>query len=100
MARTGLTTAEAAEAGFETAEEIVESTTRAGYFPGARQIKIKMIADRGTGRLLGAQIVGQEGAAKRIDALAIAVWHEMTVEDMTGLDLSYAPRSHRCGTPS
>ncbi|MDP9843789.1 FAD-dependent oxidoreductase [Streptosporangium lutulentum] len=91
VARTGLTTAEAAEAGFETAEEIVESTTRAGYFPGARQIKIKMIADRGTGRLLGAQIVGQEGAAKRIDALAIAVWHEMTVEDMTGLDLSYAP---------
>jgi NADPH-dependent 2,4-dienoyl-CoA reductase/sulfur reductase-like enzyme len=91
VARTGLTTAGAAEAGFETAEEIVESTTRAGYYPGARQIKIKMIADRRTGRLLGAQIVGQEGAAKRIDALAVAIWHEMTVEDMTGLDLSYAP---------
>jgi NADPH-dependent 2,4-dienoyl-CoA reductase/sulfur reductase-like enzyme len=91
VARTGLTTAGAAEAGFETAEEIVESTTRAGYYPGTRQIKIKMIADRRTGRLLGAQIVGQEGAAKRIDALAVAIWHEMTVEDMTGLDLSYAP---------
>ncbi|MFC4894307.1 FAD-dependent oxidoreductase [Streptosporangium amethystogenes subsp. fukuiense] len=91
VARTGLTTAEAARAGFEPVGEIMESTTRAGYYPGARRMKIKMIADRGTGRLLGAQIVGQEGAAKRIDALAIAVWHEMTVEEITGLDLSYAP---------
>jgi pyruvate/2-oxoglutarate dehydrogenase complex dihydrolipoamide dehydrogenase (E3) component len=54
-------------------------------------MKTKVIADRRTGRLLGAQIVGQEGAAKRIDALAIALWHKMTVEEMTGLDLSYAP---------
>ncbi|MEV4749165.1 FAD-dependent oxidoreductase [Streptosporangium sp. NPDC049248] len=91
VARTGLTTAEAARAGFEPVGEIMESTTRAGYYPGARRMKIKMITDRGTGRLLGAQIVGQEGAAKRIDALAIAVWHEMTVEEITGLDLSYAP---------
>ncbi|MEV0418693.1 FAD-dependent oxidoreductase [Streptosporangium canum] len=91
VARTGLTTAEAAEAGFETVEEIVESTTRAGYYPGARRMRTKMIADRRTGRLLGAQIVGQEGAAKRIDALAIAVWQEMSVEDVSGLDLSYAP---------
>ncbi|MGV9770443.1 FAD-dependent oxidoreductase [Streptosporangium sp. NPDC003464] len=91
VARTGLTTAEAAEAGFETVEEVVESTTRAGYYPGAREMRTKLIADRRTGRLLGAQIVGREGAAKRIDVLAVAVWHAMTVEEMTGLDLSYAP---------
>ncbi|WP_440066566.1 FAD-dependent oxidoreductase [Streptosporangium sp. OZ121] len=91
VARTGLTTAAAREAGFEPVGGIVESTTRAGYYPGAREMKIKTIADRGTGRLLGAQIVGQEGAAKRIDALAVAIWHEMTVEEMSGLDLSYAP---------
>lgn len=91
VARTGLTTAAAEEAGFEPVGGIVESTTRAGYYPGARKMKIKTIADRGTGRLLGAQIVGQEGAAKRIDALAVAIWHEMTVEEMSGLDLSYAP---------
>ncbi|MEU4411041.1 FAD-dependent oxidoreductase [Streptosporangium sp. NPDC023963] len=91
VARTGLTTAAAEKAGFEPVGGIVESTTRAGYYPGARQMKIKTIADRGTGRLLGAQIVGQEGAAKRIDALAVAIWHEMTVEEMSGLDLSYAP---------
>ncbi|WP_436761555.1 FAD-dependent oxidoreductase [Streptosporangium sp. V21-05] len=91
VARTGLTTAAAEQAGFEPVGGIVESTTRAGYYPGAREMKIKTIADRGTGRLLGAQIVGQEGAAKRIDALAVAIWHEMTVEEMSGLDLSYAP---------
>lgn len=91
VARTGLTTAEAAQAGFETVEEMVKSTTRAGYYPGSREIRTKVIADRRTGRLLGAQIVGREGAAKRIDVLAVAVWHEMTVQDMTGLDLAYAP---------
>ncbi|MBB2914425.1 NADPH-dependent 2,4-dienoyl-CoA reductase/sulfur reductase-like enzyme [Streptosporangium becharense] len=91
VARTGLSSAEAAGAGFETVEETVESTTRAGYYPGARRMRTKMIAERGTGRLLGAQIIGGEGAAKRIDVLAVAVWHGMTVEEMTGLDLSYAP---------
>jgi NADPH-dependent 2,4-dienoyl-CoA reductase/sulfur reductase-like enzyme len=91
VARTGLTLADAAAAGFETIDVVVESSTRAGYYPGARLMKTKIIAERRTGRLLGAQIVGQEGAAKRIDALAIALWHEMTVGDMTALDLSYAP---------
>ena len=91
VARTGLTTAEAAAAGFATVDVVVESTTRAGYYPGAKSMKTKIIADQRTGRLLGAQIVGREGAAKRIDALAVALWHQMTVADMTGLDLSYAP---------
>ncbi|MDG6104666.1 FAD-dependent oxidoreductase [Dactylosporangium aurantiacum] len=91
VARTGLSTAEAAAAGFATFSTVTESTTRAGYFPGALPITTKIIAERTTGRLLGAQIVGQEGAAKRIDALAVALWHGMTVEEMTGLDLSYAP---------
>ncbi|MEU0552652.1 FAD-dependent oxidoreductase [Dactylosporangium sp. NPDC006015] len=91
VARTGLTTAEALGAGFEVFSAVTESTTRAGYFPGALPITTKLIAERTTGRLLGAQIVGQEGAAKRIDALAVALWHGMTVEEMTGLDLSYAP---------
>jgi len=51
----------------------------------------KLIAERGTGRLLGAQIVGREQAAKRIDVLATALWNGMTVEDIIGLDLAYAP---------
>jgi pyruvate/2-oxoglutarate dehydrogenase complex dihydrolipoamide dehydrogenase (E3) component len=52
---------------------------------------VKMLAEHGSGRLLGVQIVGQEGAAKRIDACAVALWNGMTVEEMTGLDLAYAP---------
>ena len=70
---------------------MVESTTRAGYYPGATRMKMKLIVERRTGRLLGAQIVGEENAGKRIDGLAIAIWNAMTVEEMTGLDLAYAP---------
>jgi NADPH-dependent 2,4-dienoyl-CoA reductase/sulfur reductase-like enzyme len=91
ISRTGLGEAEAAAAGFETESVAVESKTRADYFPGAARMKIKLIVERRSGRLLGAQIVGRENAGKRIDALAIALWNEMTVEEMTGLDLAYAP---------
>ena len=91
VARTGLREAEAEQAGLRFVSTLTESTTRAGYFPGARPITIKMIAEKRSGRLLGAQIVGEEGAAKRIDVLATAIWNEMTVEEVSGLDLSYAP---------
>jgi NADPH-dependent 2,4-dienoyl-CoA reductase/sulfur reductase-like enzyme len=91
VARTGLSEREAAAAGFATLSVVVESTTRAGYHPGATKMKTKLIAERRSGRLLGAQIVGEENAAKRIDGLAIALWNRMTVEEMTGLDLGYAP---------
>ena len=50
-----------------------------------------MLAERNSGRLLGAQIVGWSEAAKRIDTLAVALWNGMTVDDMTALDLGYAP---------
>jgi NADPH-dependent 2,4-dienoyl-CoA reductase/sulfur reductase-like enzyme len=91
VARTGLTEKEAGQAGFEFVTSTVESTSRAGYYPGATAMVIKLIAERRTGMLLGAQIVGREEAAKRIDSLAIAIWNRMTVEEMTALDLSYAP---------
>ena len=91
VARTGLAEAEAERAGLRYVSTLTESTTRAGYFPGARPITIKMIAEKRSGRLLGAQIVGEEGAAKRIDVLATAIWTGMTVEEVSGLDLSYAP---------
>ena len=91
VARTGLREAEAEQAGLRFVSTLTESTARAGYFQGARPITIKMIAEKRSGRLLGAQIVGQEGAAKRIDVLATAIWNEMTVEEVSGLDLSYAP---------
>ena len=69
----------------------VQSSTKAGYFPGTQQMTVKMTAERLTGRLLGVQIVGYEGSAKRIDTAATALWNRMTVEEMTALDLGYAP---------
>lgn len=91
VARTGLTEREATDAGFDYLTTVTDSTTRAGYFPGTSDIKTKLIVERQSGRLLGAQIIGQEGAAKRIDVFATALWNSMTVEGMLNLDLSYAP---------
>jgi NADPH-dependent 2,4-dienoyl-CoA reductase/sulfur reductase-like enzyme len=91
VARTGLSSAEAEAAGFSFVSASVDSTTKAGYFPGAEPIRLKMIAERRTGRLLGAQVVGREAAAKRIDALAVCIWNEMGVDEVLSLDLSYAP---------
>jgi hypothetical protein len=54
-------------------------------------MKTKLIVEKRSGRLLGAQIIGREGAAKRIDALATALWNEMAVDEIQHLDLSYAP---------
>jgi NADPH-dependent 2,4-dienoyl-CoA reductase/sulfur reductase-like enzyme len=91
VARTGLSEEEASESGYEFVSAYVDSTTRAGYYPDAQPIRIKMIAERRSGRLLGAQIVGKDGAAKRIDVLAATIWNNMTVDEILGMDLSYAP---------
>src|SRR3954463_4747357 len=91
VARTGLSSAEAEAAGFQFVTASVDSTTKAGYFPGTRPIRVKMIAERRSGRLLGAQVVGREAAAKRIDTLAVCIWNEMGVDEVLSLDLSYAP---------
>ena len=90
-ARTGLSEKEAAESGYEYVSAVVDSTTRAGYYPGAAPIRIKMIAERRSGVLIGAQIVGKDTAAKRIDVLAAQIWNGMTVDQILGMDLSYAP---------
>ncbi|MDQ3646213.1 MAG: FAD-dependent oxidoreductase [Actinomycetota bacterium] len=91
VARTGLTESEAAAAGFDHVTATVDSTTRAGYYPGASKIRVKLIVEVRSGLLLGGQIVGEEGAAKRIDVIATALWNSMTVDHMLNLDLSYAP---------
>ncbi|MCW2680932.1 MAG: FAD-dependent pyridine nucleotide-disulfide oxidoreductase [Frankiales bacterium] len=91
VARTGLSESEAEQAGYCFVTAHVDSTTRAGYFPGAKPIRVKLIAEKRSGKLLGAQIAGREGAAKRIDVLATAIWNEMSVDEVLGLDLSYAP---------
>ncbi|MDO3647022.1 FAD-dependent oxidoreductase [Nocardia mangyaensis] len=91
VARTGLGETDALRAGLQFHAVTIESTGRAGYFPGAAPMTVKMLAERRTGRLLGVQIVGRDGAAKRIDVAAVALTARMTVEQMTALDLGYAP---------
>ncbi|OKJ62080.1 flavoprotein oxidoreductase [Streptomyces sp. CB02009] len=91
IARTGLREKDAREVGLRYVTVTVESTSRAGYYPGAAPMTVKMLAERRTGRLLGVQIVGREGAAKRVDVAAVALTAGMTVERMTALDLGYAP---------
>lgn len=91
VGRTGLREAEAEEAGFRYVTATITSTNRAGYYPEAAPMTVKLIAERRTGRLLGGQIVGRAEAAKRIDVLAVALTAGLTVEQMTALDLGYAP---------
>jgi NADPH-dependent 2,4-dienoyl-CoA reductase/sulfur reductase-like enzyme len=91
VARTGLSEVEARRLGLEYEAVTITSTTRAGYFPGSGEIVVKLLAERRTGRLLGGQLVGFEGAAKRVDVLATALTAGMTVEEVAYLDLSYAP---------
>ncbi|MER7746098.1 FAD-dependent oxidoreductase [Streptomyces bacillaris] len=91
IARTGLREKDARAVGLRYVTATIESTQRAGYYPGAKPMTVKMIAEHRTGRLLGAQIVGREGSAKRVDVAAVALTAGMTVEQMTALDLGYAP---------
>ena len=91
ISRTGLSSAEAEKAGFGATALVTEGSTSSGYMPDAAPIAIKVLAEQGTRRLLGAQIVGGLGAGKRIDAIAAALWGGMSVDDLAWMDLSYAP---------
>lgn len=91
IARTGLLEEQARRVGLRFVTVTTEATSRAGYFPGSEPMRVKVLAERGTGRLLGTQIVGRAGAGKRVDIAAVALTAGMTVEQMTYLDLGYAP---------
>ncbi len=91
IARTGLREKDARRAGLQYVTATIESTSRAGYYPDPSPMTVKMLAERRTGRLLGVQIVGREGAGKRVDIAAVALTAGMTVEQMVSLDLGYAP---------
>ncbi|MEU6658427.1 FAD-dependent oxidoreductase [Streptomyces sp. NPDC046821] len=91
IARTGLREKDARRAGLQFVTATIRSSSRARYYPGAADMTVKMLAERRTGKLLGVQIVGREGAAKRVDIAAVALTAGMTVEQMTALDLGYAP---------
>jgi CoA-dependent NAD(P)H sulfur oxidoreductase len=93
VARTGLNLAEARDAGFDAVENTIKSSSRAHSYSSASspQIWVNLIGDKKSGRLLGAQMIGQEGVAHRINAPAVALHSRMTVAQYSQTDLAYAP---------
>jgi NADPH-dependent 2,4-dienoyl-CoA reductase/sulfur reductase-like enzyme len=92
-ARTGLRDHEAAAAGFDPVTVAAEADDHKAYYPGSHRIAMRFTGDRATGRLLGLQLLGHRHAevAKRIDIAATAIFHGMTVDGLSDLDLSYTP---------
>ncbi len=90
-AGTGLTEKAAREAGFDTGSAIVVKDHHAAYYPGAKEMVLKIVYDRKNARLLGAQAFGDAGVEKRIDAAAVALQGRLTLHDLAEVDLAYAP---------
>jgi NADPH-dependent 2,4-dienoyl-CoA reductase/sulfur reductase-like enzyme len=90
VASTGLGLAEARAAGLDAVATDEVSRSRAKYYPGSSPLHVRLVHTR-DGRLLGGQFAGREGAAKRVDVLATALYAGLTVADLAALDLSYAP---------
>jgi len=92
-ARTGLRDHEAAAAGFDPVTVSFQADDHKAYYPGSHKISMRFTGDRATGRLLGVQLFGHKHAeiAKRIDIAATAIYHRMTIDEVSDLDLSYTP---------
>jgi pyruvate/2-oxoglutarate dehydrogenase complex dihydrolipoamide dehydrogenase (E3) component len=91
VARTGLSTQEAASESIPVVSARIEALDRAAYNPAARKIWVKLIAERESRKLIGAQVVGYGDASKRIDVAATAITAGMRVDDLAQLDLAYSP---------
>jgi len=91
VATTGITEKRAKELNLDYEKSFTYSASHASYYPGAVNMSVKIIFNKKDGKLLGAQIVGYEGADKRLDVLATAIRANMTVFDLTKLELAYAP---------
>jgi NADPH-dependent 2,4-dienoyl-CoA reductase/sulfur reductase-like enzyme len=91
VARTGLCSADAATESIPTVSARIEALDRAGYYPTARKIWVKLIAERDSQKLIGAQVVGYGDASKRVDVAAAAITAGMRVDELAQLDLAYSP---------
>ncbi|MGL5859351.1 MAG: FAD-dependent oxidoreductase [Angustibacter sp.] len=91
VARTGVLRRWVEPRGWHVEQVTLESTTAAGYLPEAEPMTVSVLGERGTGRLLGAQVVGGRGAGKRIDVAAMALWAGLTAADVAAADLAYCP---------
>ena len=102
VARTGLNEKEARDAGFDPATADLETWDHKVYYPPAHKLYIRVTADRTTGRLLGAQMIGAYGTevSKRIDIFAAALFHGATAREFCAYDLSYTPPLSSRGTRS
>ncbi|MGI8859086.1 MAG: FAD-dependent oxidoreductase [Rubrobacteraceae bacterium] len=90
VGKAGLSEQEAERAGFEVTSAGIETTSKAGYYPVAGRVFIKLICDSETGRLLGAEVAG-DGADKLVDVCATAIWGRLSCPDLVNIDLAYAP---------
>ena len=90
-ASTGLTLTAARAAGIDAEAVVLTPPNHATYYPGAETMTLKVVFERGTGRILGGQAVGRGGVDKRIDVLAVAIRARMNADDLAELDLAYAP---------
>lgn len=95
---TGLMESEARAEGFRTVAAAIEELERPQYFWGAR-VKVKLVAQAGSGRLLGGLVIGERGVAGRVNTLAAAIEARMTVDEFEQLDLAYAPPYARVWDP-
>ena len=91
VGRIGLNELQAREAGFDVVTCLVPGNEHATYYPNSREILVKLVAEKSSGRLLGGQVVGAGETAKRIDVLATALAFGATVDELANLDLAYAP---------
>jgi NADPH-dependent 2,4-dienoyl-CoA reductase/sulfur reductase-like enzyme len=90
-ALTGLAEKEARSLGYTIKSTTIKAGSRAHYYPGGKPMHVKLVVEESSGRLLGGQIVGDEGAGPRIDVLATALHQGMTIEELSRLDLAYVP---------
>ena len=97
--KTGLTEHEAHAHGLQYFVSVTHPLDHAGYYPGAETLHMKLVVEQETGKLLGAQIVGEHGVDKRIDVLATALHAKMNVQDLEQLDLAYAPQFNSAKGP-
>lgn len=91
VARTGLSLKEAQDEGFDAVANYIQSRSRAHGHPGNQTVHVHLVADLKTGKLLGGSMIGKEGCAHRINAVAVALHASMTVEEFFGCDFAYAP---------
>ncbi|MBN1897494.1 MAG: FAD-dependent oxidoreductase [Spirochaetes bacterium] len=91
IARTGLTEQQIMAQGYNYISETIHGRSRAGYFPGAEEIVLKLFINKNDNKILGAEMIGREGVAKRIDILGCAIYAGLTLHDLYNIDFAYTP---------